>query len=172
MDPLTCPFCNPSPEDIILANDLCYARYDKYPASPGHLLLIPFRRVAGFFDDRRRTHRPPRPRPRGENPPRRTLPPRRLQHRRKHRESRRPDSDAPPPPHHPALHRRHRRPTRRDPGRDPGEESVSRGLHRVPGRISKQQEKAVFPAAGEVELPGFKRKRSSLYGWSRDPRVL
>jgi len=50
MDPLTCPFCNPSPEDIVLENDLCYARYDQYPASPGHLLLIPFRHVAGLFD--------------------------------------------------------------------------------------------------------------------------
>src|SRR5690554_5040049 len=50
MDPLTCPFCNPSDEEVVLANDLCYARYDKYPASPGHLLLIPFRHVADFFD--------------------------------------------------------------------------------------------------------------------------
>ena len=50
MGPLTCPFCNPPPEEIVLANDLCYARYDRYPASPGHLLLIPFRHVADFFD--------------------------------------------------------------------------------------------------------------------------
>ena len=50
MDPLTCPFCNPPEEEIVLANDLCYARYDKYPVSPGHLLLIPFRHVAGLFD--------------------------------------------------------------------------------------------------------------------------
>ena len=50
MDPLTCPFCNPPPEDIVLANGLCYARYDRYPVSPGHLLLIPFRHVAGLFD--------------------------------------------------------------------------------------------------------------------------
>ena len=50
MDTLTCPFCNPSPEDIVLANDLCYARYDKYPASPAHLLLIPYRHVANFFN--------------------------------------------------------------------------------------------------------------------------
>ena len=50
MDPLTCPFCNPAEDEIILANDLCYARYDKFPASPGHLLLIPFRHVAGLFD--------------------------------------------------------------------------------------------------------------------------
>ena len=34
----------------MLANDLCYARYDRYPVSPGHLLLIPFRHVAGLFD--------------------------------------------------------------------------------------------------------------------------
>ena len=50
MGDLTCPFCNPPPDEILLANDLCYARYDKYPASPGHLLLIPFRHVAGLFD--------------------------------------------------------------------------------------------------------------------------
>ena len=50
MDPLTCPFCNPQKEEVVLANDLCYARYDKYPVSPGHLLLIPFRHVASLFD--------------------------------------------------------------------------------------------------------------------------
>ncbi|MCM2465960.1 HIT family protein [Methanoculleus oceani] len=50
MGPLTCPFCNPPKEEIVLANDLCYARYDKYPASPGHLLVIPSRHVVGFFD--------------------------------------------------------------------------------------------------------------------------
>jgi len=47
---LTCPFCNPQKDEIVLANDLCYARYDRYPVSPGHLLLIPYRHVAGFFD--------------------------------------------------------------------------------------------------------------------------
>ena len=35
---------------VVLANSLSYARYDRYPASPGHLLLIPFRHVAGVFD--------------------------------------------------------------------------------------------------------------------------
>ena len=50
MAPLTCPFCNPPPEDIVLSNNLCYACYDKFPASPGHLLIIPFRHVAGLFD--------------------------------------------------------------------------------------------------------------------------
>jgi hypothetical protein len=27
MDALTCPFCNPLADEIVLANDLCYARY-------------------------------------------------------------------------------------------------------------------------------------------------
>jgi diadenosine tetraphosphate (Ap4A) HIT family hydrolase len=43
-----CPFCARS--DIVLKNDLAYARYDKYPGTPGHLLLIPFRHVASFFE--------------------------------------------------------------------------------------------------------------------------
>ncbi|MCP1715511.1 diadenosine tetraphosphate (Ap4A) HIT family hydrolase [Methanocalculus alkaliphilus] len=47
---MTCPFCDPVPSDIVLANDLAYARYDLYPVSPGHLLLIPFRHVVSFFD--------------------------------------------------------------------------------------------------------------------------
>ena len=50
MGDMTCPFCNPSLEEIVLANDLFYARYDKFPVNPGHLLLIPFRHVAGFFE--------------------------------------------------------------------------------------------------------------------------
>jgi diadenosine tetraphosphate (Ap4A) HIT family hydrolase len=50
MDPLTCPFCNPTEDEIVLANDLRYARYARYPASPGHLLLIPFRHVPTLFD--------------------------------------------------------------------------------------------------------------------------
>ena len=31
-------------------NDLCYTRYDRYPVNPGHLLVVPFRHVAEFFD--------------------------------------------------------------------------------------------------------------------------
>ncbi len=50
MGPLTCPFCNPSREEIVLANDLCYARYDKFPVSPGHLLLVPYRHIPTLFD--------------------------------------------------------------------------------------------------------------------------
>ena len=50
MGDLTCPFCNPLPDEIVLQNTLCYARYDRYPASPGHLLLIPFRHIPTLFD--------------------------------------------------------------------------------------------------------------------------
>jgi diadenosine tetraphosphate (Ap4A) HIT family hydrolase len=34
----------------VAANELCYARYDIHPVSPGHLLVIPFRHVASYFD--------------------------------------------------------------------------------------------------------------------------
>ena len=43
-----CPFCE-FPEEI-LTNELAYARYDKYPVSDGHLLIIPFRHVSSYFD--------------------------------------------------------------------------------------------------------------------------
>jgi len=44
----TCPFCHA--EDILIRNEFAYARYDKYPVNPGHVLLIPFRHVASYFD--------------------------------------------------------------------------------------------------------------------------
>ncbi len=46
----TCPFCAPDQSQIVFKNDSFYARYDIYPVSPGHILLIPFRHVADFFD--------------------------------------------------------------------------------------------------------------------------
>ncbi len=46
----SCPFCSPSEEDIILKNDLCYARFDKYPVNKGHILIIPFRHFDNYFD--------------------------------------------------------------------------------------------------------------------------
>jgi diadenosine tetraphosphate (Ap4A) HIT family hydrolase len=48
--PFSCPFCNPAREYILLSNDLCYARWDINPVSRGHVLIIPFRHVADFFD--------------------------------------------------------------------------------------------------------------------------
>jgi len=47
--PVTCPFCNPVADEIVAKNDLSYARWDRYPVSKGHLLLIPFRHVADYF---------------------------------------------------------------------------------------------------------------------------
>ena len=44
----TCPFCDTAPS--VLANDLAYARYCKFPVSPGHILIVPFRHVADYFD--------------------------------------------------------------------------------------------------------------------------
>ena len=45
-----CPFCSPTSAEIVLRNHLCYARYDRYPVSKGHLLIIPLRHVASFFE--------------------------------------------------------------------------------------------------------------------------
>lgn len=44
-----CPFCN-TEEDIVAENDLCYAMYDQYPASPGHTLIISRRHISDFFE--------------------------------------------------------------------------------------------------------------------------
>jgi len=44
----TCPFCNI--DDAVLRNDLAYARFDKYPVNPGHLLVLPVRHVATWFE--------------------------------------------------------------------------------------------------------------------------
>jgi len=44
----SCPFCQI--QHIILRNSLAVAVYDKYPVSPGHLLIIPMRHIADYFD--------------------------------------------------------------------------------------------------------------------------
>lgn len=43
-----CPFCDRA--DPVIANALAYARYDKFPVSRGHLLIIPRRHLADWFD--------------------------------------------------------------------------------------------------------------------------
>lgn len=43
-----CPFCRSG--DAVLGNALAYARFDKFPVSPGHLLVLPRRHVADFFE--------------------------------------------------------------------------------------------------------------------------
>jgi diadenosine tetraphosphate (Ap4A) HIT family hydrolase len=43
-----CPFC--SEDDAIVKNEHAYARFDKYPVNPGHVLVIPRRHVSSFFE--------------------------------------------------------------------------------------------------------------------------
>ena len=45
---MECPFCNPG--EVVIKNDLAYAIYDKYPVSPGHILIITHRHVESYFD--------------------------------------------------------------------------------------------------------------------------
>jgi diadenosine tetraphosphate (Ap4A) HIT family hydrolase len=47
---MVCPFCNPSPDDVVVENTLAYARFDAFPVSPGHILIIPLRHFSSFFD--------------------------------------------------------------------------------------------------------------------------
>lgn len=47
-DNIECPFCSPS--EIVISNEYAYARYDKYPVTEGHLLIIPYRHVNSYFD--------------------------------------------------------------------------------------------------------------------------
>lgn len=49
MEPVKCLFCEPVADDIIAKNDRCYARWDRFPVSHGHLLVIPFRHTPDFF---------------------------------------------------------------------------------------------------------------------------
>lgn len=46
-----CIFCNLSKDkEIITENDLAIAFYDSFPVNPGHVLIIPKRHVANYFD--------------------------------------------------------------------------------------------------------------------------
>jgi diadenosine tetraphosphate (Ap4A) HIT family hydrolase len=46
---LDCPFCSTPEGEKVLVSELCYARWDKYPVTEGHLLIIPNRHVADYF---------------------------------------------------------------------------------------------------------------------------
>jgi diadenosine tetraphosphate (Ap4A) HIT family hydrolase len=46
---LNCPFCSPADGEEVLASELCFARWDKYPVTEGHLLVIPNRHVSDYF---------------------------------------------------------------------------------------------------------------------------
>ena len=46
---LDCPFCSPTVGEKVFTSELCFARWDKYPVTEGHLLVIPNRHVADYF---------------------------------------------------------------------------------------------------------------------------
>lgn len=48
IDTSVCELCTPT--DVVLQNTLAYVRYDNNSLSRGHLLVIPRRHVASFFD--------------------------------------------------------------------------------------------------------------------------
>jgi len=48
-DANVCRFCKPYADDIVARNTLCYARWDRFPVSKGHLLLMPFRHTPDYF---------------------------------------------------------------------------------------------------------------------------
>ena len=47
---MTCVFCE---EKGYLETELLFARFDKFPVSPGHTLIIPFRHAETWFDLRK-----------------------------------------------------------------------------------------------------------------------
>ncbi len=44
-----CAFCDLNKENYIFENSTCFAKYDNYPVSPGHILIIPKRHFSSFF---------------------------------------------------------------------------------------------------------------------------
>ena len=50
-----CIFCER--EDLFLENDLAWVKYDKYPVSPGHMLIISKRHIPDFFTTTPEEHR-------------------------------------------------------------------------------------------------------------------
>lgn len=45
-----CPFCNPADRPILFENALAWVIPDLYPVTPGHVLVIPKRHVATYFE--------------------------------------------------------------------------------------------------------------------------
>ncbi len=49
---MPCIFCNRDELKIELENNLAFAIFDKYPVNKGHMLIIPKRHFASFFEIR------------------------------------------------------------------------------------------------------------------------
>jgi diadenosine tetraphosphate (Ap4A) HIT family hydrolase len=47
---MKCPFCEIPAEQIVLENERAKAFYDKYPVQKGHLLIVPKRHIASYFE--------------------------------------------------------------------------------------------------------------------------
>lgn len=50
MDCLFCDYTDAAKHQIIAENNLAYARWDNFPASLGHLEVVPKRHAVSFFD--------------------------------------------------------------------------------------------------------------------------
>jgi len=50
MEHVICPFCHPKKTDIVSECESWYARWDKYPVNPGHLLIATFRHMPFYFE--------------------------------------------------------------------------------------------------------------------------
>lgn len=46
---INCPFCSAAESEKVLRSALCYARWDMYPVTEGHLLIIPNRHFADYL---------------------------------------------------------------------------------------------------------------------------
>jgi len=46
----SCLFCDVLTERILFENRLIFSTFDKFPVSPGHILVIPFRHVSSFWE--------------------------------------------------------------------------------------------------------------------------
>lgn len=45
-----CIFCHPEVSEVLFSSELVYSRFDRYPVSPGHVLVIPKRHISSIFD--------------------------------------------------------------------------------------------------------------------------
>ncbi|MGM0609122.1 MAG: HIT family protein, partial [Candidatus Muiribacteriota bacterium] len=47
---MNCLFCEYPEKDYIVENELAFAVYDKFPVNEGHMLVIPKRHFASYFE--------------------------------------------------------------------------------------------------------------------------
>ena len=45
-----CPFCDLAQNESIYKGNLVFAIWDRYPVSPGHVLIVPSRHCATWFE--------------------------------------------------------------------------------------------------------------------------